>query len=350
MLLWHTDCDWQQGDTMPFDEPYDLAIVGAGAAGLSAAISGASELPRVALIDSGKKQEPEGHFRQLGGQAIGSTLIENFPGFPLGVSGRELMSLFEEQALRLGAEILCPQRVDSLSLLSNGYKEITTREGLILQAKAVILATGLSYAKLSAPGVAELLGKGVLYGAPTFNPRELGACTICVVGGANSAGQAVMWLSQNPDSQIKLLIRGSKTIDDTMSKYLADRIRACPNIEIVQNAEVVEACGQTALERIIIKRGQTTEELLAQHLFIFIGAVPKTAGWLPAEVKTDPRNYIATGADLGLLYGSRLPYETAMPGVFAAGDGRLGSTKRVASAVGEGAMAVSFVHQYLARL
>lgn len=328
---------------------YDLVIIGAGPAGLSAAISGASELARVAVIDSGKKQGPQEYFRQLGGQAIGSTLIENFPGFPKGISGREMMSLFEEQALRLGTEIFCPEHVSKISLLSNGCKEVVTREGSILHSKAIILATGLSYAKLQAPGVADFLGKGVLYGAPTSNPRELGQCTICVVGGANSAGQAVMWLSQNSDSQIKLLIRGDKPIEATMSKYLADRVRACSNIEIVQNAEVVEACGSNQLERVIVKRDGVLEKVSAQHLFIFIGAVPKTAGWLPAEVKTDPRNYIATGADLGVIYGSLLPYETAMSGVFAAGDGRFGSIKRVASAVGEGAMAVSSVHQYLAR-
>lgn len=332
------------------NDTQDLVIVGGGPAGLSAAINGASELSRVILCDSGRKNfdAPGTYRRELGGQALGSTAIENYAGFPDGISGCELMGRFEDQAKRLGTDILCPHHVDSLELIEHGLKCVRTREGVEIITKAVLLANGLSYSKLEAPGVKEFLGRGVLYGAPTYPSDRLGECTICVVGAANSAGQAVVHLSKNPDLKIKVLVRGKRTIEDKMSKYLVDRIRSCPNVEVLQDRTVVEALGSGHLEAIRVMSGDQQEELIeAAHLFIYIGAAPKTE-WLNGSVMMNPRSFIATGTALGTLYGPKLPYETSMPGVFAAGDIRLDSVKRVAAAVGEGSGAVSNVHQYLA--
>ena len=331
-------------------EVYDLVIVGAGAAGLNAAISGASELPRVALLDSGRKLALGEYQRQLGGQAIGSTRIENYAGFPEGLSGCDLMALFERQAIRLGAEIICPQHATSLSLIDGNLKRITTRTNGEFIAKTVILASGLSYRKLEAVGVKELLGKGVQYGAPTFSPDKLGICNICVVGAANSAGQAVMHLSQNPNINIKVLVRGKRPIEDQMSKYLVDRIYGCSNVEVIQDRSVVEACGHEALEMIRVRDSDgEISELNTNHLFIFIGAEPKVE-WLPSDLQRDPHNFIGTGVDVSRMLGSRLAFETSMPGVFAAGDIRYGSVKRVAAASGEGSAAVASVHRWLASM
>jgi thioredoxin reductase (NADPH) len=327
---------------------YDLVIVGGGPSGLSAAINGASELARVLLLDSGKKMPPGGYRRQLGGQAIGSSRIENYPGFPEGISGCELMERFERQALALGTEIRCPEHASSLTLLERGLKQITTREGSALITKSVILGNGLSYRKLQVPGVVELLGKGVLYGAPTANAHQLGKCTACVVGGANSAGQAVMFLSQNPDCSIKLLVRGKNPIESQMSKYLSDRIYKCPNVEIVLDVSVSAAHGTDRLDSLTLRAGDGREQQIeADHLFVFIGADPKTE-WLKGAVMMDSRNFIATGNTLGTLHGPKTDYETSMPGVFAAGDIRYGSVKRVAAGAGEGSAAVAGVHRYLA--
>lgn len=329
---------------------YDLVIVGAGPAGLSAAISGASELPRVALLDSGKKVAKDQYEPELGGQAVGSSLIENYPGFPGGISGLRLTGNFAEQAQELGAEVFCPQHADSLELLPDGCKRVTTREGLEFITKAVILANGLSYRKLPVGGVEELLGKGIMYGAPTTNPRLLGKCNICVVGGANSAGQAVMHLSQNPDAHICMLVRGRFTIEDQMSKYLVDRIYECPNIKVVHDVSVTDVLGTDRLKSLELTYGDgRKEQMEANHLFIFIGAMPKTQ-WLKDAVATDPKfGFIVTGPkDLGMWKGSDYEFGTSMPGVFAAGDIRLSRVKRVATAAGEGASAVGMVHRYLA--
>jgi len=332
------------------NEVRDLVIIGGGPAGLSAAINGASELARVTLCDSGRKshETPGSYHRELGGQAIGSAAIENYAGFPDGITGCELMNRFEVQAMRLGTDILCPHHVEGLKLIERGYKRVTTREGMEIISKAVLLANGLSYNKLAMPGVNELLGRGVLYGAPTYPPDRLGECTVCVVGGANSAGQAVMHLVKNPNLKIKVLVRGDRTIEHQMSKYLVDRIRACPQVEVLQGVSVVKAVGCVGLEAIHVLDADKRESVIeAKYLFIYIGAAPKTA-WLNGSVMMDARSFIATGPSLGTLYGPKLPYETSMPGVFAAGDIRLDSVKRVAAAVGEGSAAVSNVHQYLA--
>jgi len=327
----------------------DLVIVGGGPAGLSAAINGASELQKVVLVDSGKKLPKGGYKRQLGGQAIGSALIENYAGFPEGISGCDLMSRFVEQARGLGTQILCPEHASSLELIEGGYKKVTTREGSELIAKAVILCNGLSYRKLTAEGLDEHLGRGVMYGVPTSNPRDLGKCTVCIVGGANSAGQAAMHLSQNPQCSIKILIRGTKSIESEMSRYLVNRIRSCDNIEVLEDVTVIGVIGWNRLKGIRLSRGDGSRfQLPAEHLFIFIGADPKVE-WLQGAVMMDSRNFIATGEALGTLYGPKLHYETSIPGVFAAGDIRHGSIKRVSAAAGEGSGAVALVHQYLSQ-
>lgn len=334
------------------DDLYDLVVIGAGPAGLSAAINGASELNRVLLIDSGRRTAPGVKIweRRVGGQATGSSRIENYAGFPDGISGLELTGFFERQAEKLGAHILCPEHAASLELQPDGTKRITTREGRVVHAKAVILASGLSYRKLEAKGVSELLGKGVLYGAPTTNPNTLGTCTVCVVGGANSAGQAVMHLSQNPNCTIRVLVRGSKPLEAQMSLYLVERIRRCSNVEVLLDVSVTAACGGDRLEAVQLRRGDGAESVLpTEHLFVFIGAQPK-AEWLGDAVARDPKGFIAAAPDLGSMFGSRLPFETSMPGVFVAGDIRFGSVKRVAAAVGEGSAAIASVHRYLANL
>lgn len=330
-------------------EVHDLVIVGAGSAGLSAAINGASELASVALFDSGKKDASGVRQAIIGGQAIGSTSIENYAGFPDGVTGIDLIDRFQRQALKFGTKLYCPNRVESISLNPNGTKTLVTKEGLEVSAKAVVVASGLSYKKLAAPGVIEFLGRGVLYGAPTSNPNELGDCTVCVVGAANSAGQAVLHLAKNPRIKIKVLVRSTEGLEVSMSQYLLDRIKQLPNVEVLTGVEVTKVSGSDFLSEIELthQTDKTKSTLLCtQHLFIFIGAVPKVE-WLEGKVVMDPKKFIVTGVELGTFNGKRRPFETSMPGVFAAGDIRFGSIKRVASAVGEGAQAVSWVHNYV---
>ncbi|MCA9365974.1 FAD-dependent oxidoreductase [Candidatus Kaiserbacteria bacterium] len=331
---------------------YNLVIIGGGPAGLSAAINGASELDNVLLIESGRKTRfTDGsvkYERVLGGQAIGSAAIENYLGFPEGITGAQLMSLAEKQASRLGTEIVCPKHAKSLELLRDGTKLVRTKEGGEYRTKAVILANGLSYRKLDAPGIKELLNRGVQYGAPTTNPHQMGKCTICVVGGANSAGQAIMHLSQNEDAKVKVLIRGTKPIESQMSKYLVDRVHAAPNVEVMQGFSVVEASGNGKLECLTLEDVQGTRSALkADHLCIFIGAQPKVE-WLSPEIVRDQRGFIGTDVALDTSHGPKLPQETSMSGVFAAGDILLGSTKRIAAGVGGGSSAVQSLHRYLA--
>ena len=206
----------------------DLIIVGAGPAGFSAAINGASEGLKIILIDSGPS---------LGGQARQSSLIENYPGFPDGISGPDLIDLLHRQTRKFNAQIECPQVASSLEL-DGRHRVITTKDGDLFVSRMAILSGGLSYRKLDAKGVPDLMGKGVVYGAPTCDPLKLGSCDICIVGGANSAGQAAMHLSRNPEARIRLLIR--KGLADQMSTYLVERIRITKNIEVIEGVEVSE--------------------------------------------------------------------------------------------------------------
>jgi thioredoxin reductase (NADPH) len=328
---------------------YDLVVIGGGPAGLSAAINGASELSEVLLIDSGVKVS-EGEYKdQLGGQAKGSTSIENYPGF-IDIPGNLLTMMFAEQAKRLGADIRCPEHVSSLELTTDGvHKLIRTRQGTEVLAKAVIIAAGLSYNKLDAPGVRELLGKGVMYGSPTFNPRLLGSCTVCVVGGANSAGQAVAHLAKNPNLRVKVLVRSPEGLRVGMSQYLVDRLERMANVEVLPASKVIQAHGDMRLERLIYCVGGREEHMDADHLFIYIGASPKVQ-WLDQSVLLDSRGFVLTGYDLPADLQPATSFATSMPGVFAVGDVRHGSVKRVAAGCGEGAACLGSVHQYLATI
>jgi len=318
---------------------YDLLIIGGGPAGLGAAINAASEGLSTCLIDSG----PE-----LGGQARWSSLIENYGGFPDGISGTDLMGNFIKQAGKFSTELMCPQKATSIRE-DGDHRIVITDDDDELAARMVIITAGLSYKRLDAKNLGQFMGRGVQYGAPTSDPKSLGTCDICVVGGANSAGQAAMHLSSNPDANVRLLIR--KGIEVQMSDYLVQRIRATPNIIVCEGVEVTEVSGKNSLEEVTLKSTQdgTIETIPAHHLFIFIGASPKTQ-WLNGTVVTDERKFILTGSRLpsGLWTLQRPPlgFETCLPGVFCAGDVRLGSTKRIASAVGEGSVAVQMCHDY----
>jgi thioredoxin reductase (NADPH) len=322
---------------------YDLAIVGAGPAGLAASVYGASEGLRTIVIE---QQAP-------GGQAGMSSRIENYLGFPKGLSGAELARRASSQATRLGAEILAAQ--EAVELVDDGpARTIKLADGSELKCRAVILATGVAYRKLDAPGIDDLTGAGVYYGAAMTEGETVRGRNVYVVGGANSAGQAAMYFSGFAKS-VTMLVRGD-SVAATMSQYLIDQIGDTDNIQIATHTVVKEAIGSDRLEKLVLSRdgGKETETVDASAVFIFIGAVPRTE-WIRDVVACDPHGFVCSGADV--IDGStaafadqeRPPFmlETSVPGVFVAGDVRSGAVKRVASAVGEGSMAVMYVHQYL---
>jgi thioredoxin reductase (NADPH) len=327
-------------------ELYDLVIIGAGPAGLAAAVYGASEGLKTLLIE---KHAP-------GGQAGTSSRIENYLGFPKGLSGSDLARRAVSQASRLGAEILSPAEVTSIETLDYN-KKIHLSKGSAILSRSVIVTTGVDYRKLEKPGIANLSGAGIYYGAAS---TEAGACEnkpIFIVGGGNSAGQAAMYLSRFAKT-VSILIR-KESLASTMSAYLIEQIEQTENITLMPFCEITEAEGEGNLKALKIYNSQTKEEKshIASALFIFIGARPFT-DWVGDLLKRDEKGFIITGSDLSKLKGkdkwqyTRQPFslESAVPGVFAAGDVRSGAMNRVASAVGEGAMAVSYVHQYLAEV
>ena len=325
-------------------EFYDLVIVGGGPAGLAAAVYGASEGLRTALIE---REAP-------GGQAGQSSRIENYLGFPVGLSGADLARRATAQASRFGAELLTVQEVTAID--DRGPARIVQMAGHEqLGAKAIIVATGVDYRRLDAPGIAELSGRGVYYGGSRSEGVSCRDEHVVVVGGANSAGQAAIYFAGYAQ-RVTLLYRGAN-LAKSMSRYLIDTIEATPNIEVRLNGEVAAAHGGESLERIRVRDTVTgaEEEVGLAAMFVFIGARPETA-WLPAGIARDPRGFVLAGAELlredvrPRWRLDRDPYllETSMPGVFVAGDVRSESMKRVASAVGEGSMAVHFVHEYLA--
>jgi thioredoxin reductase (NADPH) len=327
-------------------ELYDLVIIGAGPAGLAAAVYGASEGLKTLLIE---KHAP-------GGQAGTSSRIENYLGFPKGLSGSDLARRAVSQASRLGAEILSPAEVTSIETLDYN-KKIHLSKGSAILSRSVIVTTGVDYRKLEKPGIATLSGAGIYYGAAS---TEAGACEnkpIFIVGGGNSAGQAAMYLSRFAKT-VSILIR-KESLASTMSAYLIEQIEQTENITLMPFCEITEAEGEGNLKALKIYNSQTKEEKshIASALFIFIGARPFT-DWVGDLLKRDEKGFIITGSDLSKLKGkdkwqyTRQPFslESAVPGVFAAGDVRSGAMNRVASAVGEGAMAVSYVHQYLAEV
>jgi thioredoxin reductase (NADPH) len=323
---------------------YDLLIIGGGPAGLAAAVYGASEGLRTLMIEK----------EATGGQAGTSSRIENYLGFPKGLSGADLARRATSQAKRLGAEIITGDEADSVRI-ENTYKHVKMRGGEEIACRALILAMGVSVRRLDVPGVDGLSGAGVYYGAALTEAANYRDQDIFVVGGGNSAGQAAMYFSRYA-RRVHLLVRSS-SLRFGMSHYLVEQIEATPAIEVRQNADVVEAFGQNKLEAICVQDTDSGEKeiLPGAAMFIFIGAVPHTD--LVAEVvERDTSGFILTGNDL-IKNGQRPkswtlkrdPYhlETNRAGVFAAGDVRHGSIKRVASAVGEGSVSIALVHQYL---
>jgi thioredoxin reductase (NADPH) len=319
---------------------YDVAIVGGGPAGLAAAVYGASEGLRTIVVE---REAP-------GGQAGTSSRIENYLGFPSGVSGDELASRALQQAKRLGAEILVTRSVAAIRPQS---REVVLDGGDTVEARTLILATGVAWRRLAIEGIDRLIGKGVYYGAARSEASATHGHDIHLIGAGNSAGQAALAFASHA-RKVTLVVRGN-ALESSMSHYLIEQIRAKSNIAVQLRAQVQAVHGDTHLTAIDIHDGAAKQA--NRHdcggLFIFIGADAETA-WLPAEIARNERGYVLTGDDLkkaGHWPHSRDPYllETSMPGVFACGDVRLSPVKRVASAVGEGSMAIAFVHQYLAR-
>ncbi|MGW3571294.1 FAD-dependent oxidoreductase [Streptomyces sp. NPDC000941] len=330
--------------TTPAADFYDLVIIGGGPAGLGAAVYGASEGLRTVLVERSA----------TGGQAGQSSRIENYLGFPDGVSGGQLTDRARRQAAKFGAEILTAREVTGLEV--NGAARIVRfSDGSAIAAHSVILATGVSYRELEAPGVADLTGCGVFYGSALTEATACQNHDVYIVGGANSAGQAAMYLARGAKS-VTLVVRG-ESLSSSMSHYLVQQVTDAPTISVRTNTVVEAAHGARQLERLTLRDTTTghSELIDAQWMFVFIGAAPLT-DWLGDTVLRDSRGFILTGPDLtpdgrppAGWELDRPPYhlETNVPGVFVAGDARAESAKRVASAVGEGAMAVMLVHRYL---
>jgi thioredoxin reductase (NADPH) len=329
-------------ETEPAGAEYDTVIVGAGPAGLAAAVYGASEGLRTIVVE---REAP-------GGQAGTSSRIENYLGFPSGVSGEELASRALQQARRLGAEILVTR---SITRIDAANRQLHLDGGDVLRAKTIILACGVSWRRLSIEGFDRLLGKGVNYGAARSEAANTHGLDVHIVGAGNSAGQAAMFFANHARS-VTILCRGAtlaKTEGSGMSRYLIDQLAARSNVCVRYRTEVVRAHGTNSLEAIDVRNSETgeTARLESGGLFLFIGADAETS-WLPAEITLDERGYVLTGPDLGAdsdwhLERDRYLLETSLPGIFACGDVRAGPVKRVASAVGEGSLAIAFVHQYL---
>jgi thioredoxin reductase (NADPH) len=332
---------------IPAREEYDLAIVGAGPAGLAAAVYAASDGLSTVVIE-----------RDLpGGQASHTSMVENFFGFPDGIGGAELARLAGRQAEGFGAELLIRRGVVSGEHTPDGHR-IRLAGDIELRSPIAIAAPGMDWRRLPAPGVEELLGRGVYYGAGRSEASQCGDEDVVVIGAGNSAGQAVMNLA-NAGARVRMLVRGD-SLAKTMSAYLVDRIERHPQIDVRFGTQLTEARGDVQLAEVTtVDAGGVEERLPARALFVCIGGQPRT-GWAEgAGVRTDPRGYILTGPDL-LESGQRperweldrdpLSLETSVPGLFAAGDVRHGSTKRVAGAVGEGAMAVALAHRRLEEL
>jgi thioredoxin reductase (NADPH) len=323
----------------PAAEHYDLVIVGGGPAGLAAAVYGASEGLKTIMVE---REAP-------GGQAGQSSRIENYLGFPAGLSGSDLARRATDQARRLGAELLTLQDTTGLRVEGAG-RIVELSGGESLSASSVLVASGVSYRQLEAPGFAELTGRGIYYGAALTEARSCRDQHVVVVGGANSAGQGAVYFSTYA-KRVTMLVRGD-SLARSMSHYLIEQIEALPNIEVRTRAQAVGAEGEDRLRALRIRQdgaGDTVEEVDA--CFVFIGAAPRTE-WLAGVIARDERGYILAGLDARRdgwpLARDPFPLETSVPGVFVAGDVRARSIKRVASAVGEGSMAVSLVHQYLA--
>jgi thioredoxin reductase (NADPH) len=331
--------------TAPTEEFYDLVIVGGGPAGLGAAVYGASEGLRTVIIERAA----------AGGQAGQSSRIENYLGFPDGVSGDQLTERARRQALRLGAELITARNAVGLEV-QGPARRLVFDDGSSVLTRAVLLATGVSYRELVADGLAELVGRGVYYGSASTQATACAGDHVIIVGGANSAGQAAVFFSRHA-ARVTLAVRG-ESLERSMSSYLIEQIAAIDTIDVRTRTRVDRCTGADHLECVTLVDldDGSAQQVDAGHLFVFIGAAPLT-GWLPAELTTDDAGFVRTGPDL-VVEGRRPlgweldrdPYllESSIPGVFVAGDVRSQSVKRVASAVGEGALAVTLVHRYLA--
>ena len=325
-------------DTEPEAAEYDTVIVGAGPAGLAAAVHSASERLSTIVIE---REAP-------GGQAGTSSRIENYLGFPAGVSGEELASRALQQARRLGAEILVTRAIERIDASS---RHVYLDSGDVLRARAIVLACGVSWRQLPLEGFDRLAGRGVSYGAAPSEAPNTHGLDVHIIGAGNSAGQAAMFFSAHARS-VTIVYRG-ESLEKGMARYLVDQIATRPNIGALYRSEVAAAHGNDSVEAIDVRNSDTgeTTRLQTGGLFIFIGADAET-GWLPREIALDENGYVLTGTDVsatGRWSLERDPYllETSVPGIFAAGDVRFGPVKRVAAAVGEGSMATAFVRQYL---
>ena len=330
---------------MPF---YDLIIVGAGPAGLAAAVYGASEGLHTLLIE---REAP-------GGQAGMSSNIENYLGFPTGLTGSNLARRAVAQAARFGVEILTPQQVTGIRV-EGPYRFVKLIDGGEISCHALIIATGVSYRKLDIPGIGRYTGAGVYYGAAMVQALSYKDEDVCIIGGANSAGQAAIYFSKYARKVI-MLVR-SDSLSKGMSQYLIDQINETKNIEVMLSSNILAIKGEDRLESVTVSNAKDGENITIpiSSIFIFIGAQPRT-DWLAGVIERDKNGFILTGPDLMPDRHSRPrgwtvdrdPFllETNIPGIFAAGDVRLGSVKRVASGVGEGAIAIQFVHQYLTKV
>jgi thioredoxin reductase (NADPH) len=330
--------------TTPAKDFYDLIVIGGGPAGLGAAVYGASEGLRTILVER----------TATGGQAGQSSRIENYLGFPDGVSGAQLTDRARRQATKFGAEVLTTRDVVRLEVRGSA-RRVTFADGTSIDAHTVILATGVSYRRLDAPGLEELTGRGVYYGSALTETTACLGQDVYIVGGANSAGQAAVYLSRHAKS-VTILVRGP-SLEKSMSYYLIRQIADTPNISVRTCTEIGAAEGDDHLERLVLRNTETgaSETVDAQLLFLFIGGAPLT-DWLEDVVVRDRLGFVVAGPDLSVggerprsWELDRMPYhlETSVPGVFVAGDARAESAKRVASAVGEGALAVMLVHRYL---
>lgn len=325
---------------------YDVVIVGSGPAGLSAAVNAASEGLKTLVMDMST---------DLGGQASTSTFIENYAGFPEGITGRELTQRMLDQSYKFNVDFLTPSRAcgisredDRIVVLDDANTHIETR--------SVIIATGVQYRRLAIPNIAKYIGRGVSYGSPVLGAKYSGK-NFAVVGGANSAGQAALHLASIPDSTVHLIVRG-KSLEEKMSNYLIERLETTSNLTIHFESEIVNLDGITQLNTMYIQGPIYHEGFNVDHIFVLIGAVPLT-GWMIDDIDLDKSGFVLTGRDLKRdsvkeFKGGcgRKPYdhETSMQGVFAVGDIRANSVKRVASAVGEGASVIPEVHKTIQEL
>lgn len=319
---------------------YDLAIIGSGPAGLAAAINASSEGLETVVIEAST---------ELGGQARKSTKIENYPGFPDGISGEDLTKFCVAQMKKFGTQVICPVNVVSIRKRYNKII-VTLEDESVIETYTVALAVGLTYRLHDAKGLSYFIGAGIYYGCPASEYLIKGKRELVIIGGANSAGQAAMHLAtRNPEANIKILVRG-KSIADSMSQYLVERINAQPNVEICTGCSMTEVIGDTHLNCIEVDNGKEKVKMNCDAVYIFIGAIPKTR--FLDNIEKDNKGFLVTGRNIKNWKEDRQPFslETSIPGVFAVGDVRFDSRKRVGAAVGEGSSVIADVHAYLVQL